>query len=82
MTAVWEDFSNDGVMSKDVFLALKAERPPRLGYFGALNAAGEREGHGTFAERNGKIYQLYEGQWEGGVPSGDGKMLYFSGDGE
>jgi hypothetical protein len=57
---VWEDFSNGGVMTKEIFLALKTSMPPQLGYVGSFNEAGEREGHGTYAEKIGKIYQLYE----------------------
>ena len=78
---VWEDFSNEGAMTKEVFLALKTSRPPQLGYVGALNESGDRDGHGTFAEKIGKIYQIYEGQWENNVRCGDGKKQFASGDG-
>ena len=69
-------------MTKTVFLALKVSRPPQLGYVGSVDEEGRRDGYGTFAEKIGKIYQTYEGQWERGVRCGDGKMQYASGDGK
>lgn len=68
-------------MLKEVFMALKTSMPPQLGYVGSVDEAGKPEGHGTFAEKIGKIYQVYEGQWEGGMRCGDGKKQYASGDG-
>ena len=68
-------------MTKETFLALKTYPPPQRGYVGPVNEAGEREGRGTFTEKIGKIYQIYEGEWKNNVRCGDGKKQFASGDG-